>query len=647
MRTELYRGLRAIDVFGHPVKMTMRGNQSLPNILARIVILILLGLCILFTVLMLIEPVEDVVTNTVTKKTYACNTRRHLSTSGVNDVNDGQEFLIEDLQYERVNISETEVKNKPMENDNYWYLYPFSNYFNVAFRVRDKPVGNNQYPFFSVLFTDLQENKIQHFGTVPCTNNMFHPDLQAEAGAMNISNYLCIHEPGDIYLRGNMYHEQLANFYILLRDCLGSSCIDNPTYYDGAIVDLVYTQGYYSRFGNPPAKFRFIQEQIYIEKHQKIDKSFNVRWNVIGSIHNISRNQTFYSLTSKEEYYRTSDSGQRVEIRFELDSKYRSYGEEEVTKMSNSFSRNLETIFDEESNTKTSKKKMNVIYEIFYIISNIGGLINILFLGFSIITKGIFDRYFTFQALNLSFDSIQKAKTKEPKKQSAKQPIQQEGPVIQDQDEIDPTPEGREPNSEGQLNNGGLGIGGFAQILAQMEGPQQNIPKEDEQQTPLSRSREKKSSKVHPELSKSNAKPYSSKERIRYKIQDFWYSFRCCKKKSKDRFLWTRFLNFQLYQQILKKDRDIVKILSKLEIFEMRIAKAETKLNTLIHDIVVNEEEKRISPITEQSKEIILKKQELEEVKKMIEQERLSIMGASKVQSNINEDEEFLAVKIL
>lgn len=94
-----------------------------------------------------------------------------------------------------------------------------------------------------------------------------------------------------------------------------------------------------------------------------------------------------------------------------------------------------------------------------------------------------------------------------------------------------------------------------------------------------------------------NEKQYSSKDRIRYKyfmaiifrIQDFWYSFRCCKKNSKNGFLWKRFLNFQLYQQTLKKDRDIVKILSELEIFEIRIAKAEAQLNILIQDIIINE----------------------------------------------------------
>jgi len=237
---------------------------------------------------------------------------------------------------------------------------------------------------------------------------MFPAELETELLEKEIESYFCFQDTTSLFLAGNQVGGSLFGvFNLMMNICLDVSCGDIYTWMDtGLIIELLYVDGYINPVNNPPVGYKLVEDFIYPSSAFIPFNVYYLKFNTALTFD--GRFGTYFTIDYKEVTLIKRTYNELFIAVFLLDEQSVAYIESAKAIYVRPTRRNLENTTSSVTETREEEKKMSIIYSIFYMMSNIGGLYLFLIFIMGTFLRPIVNKIFYIEALDEIYQANQK-----------------------------------------------------------------------------------------------------------------------------------------------------------------------------------------------------------------------------------------------
>lgn len=591
------------DVFSRPTSGTFNrrdryGVRYLGNLCTLLVVIIL----VVHLIILIVEPIELETSKKVTVGDNSCNTtggtRRNLDIDGGTPT--GISMTLGDVNWFYDLTFEHREVVRDMFTDNTTY-YPFaSGYYNFCMRILQRGMGTDlSFDAYQMVFPGDNYWVNKNLVSNP-TTAMFDPSLSAELTQLGIQNYYCFDRNTSIGVNGNLQTLSYQTLYLSITECTVSGCTP-PNNADVENLDVQYL--YIDQVFDPTDPDNPIKSKINLDVRLGMDVfdemlvTLALRPNVVQFWNGTK--VTFFShrlLSNRLNYYGSSRFTAVTIVTDDVYDRYTYYFDQQPDF---SARRALGSVTEEKT-----IKSYNIAFRIIDILSRLGGMYTFLILAIGFLMKPVVYKCFIHDAVNAAHLANKKEIAKIKKIERNRLGMNQMAPTPSNDARVVPGPnieqsfQEDEPfiENEEAKNTKSPTRSKTIKPESQKENYASNKYKsEDPDAMKRGRSKEKKKgyAPVPTDMNIKRSKSAKAKESDAtsfenvklYTTSDLLYNIFCCiklKSKRKDgRSLYERNLQFTRDEHLFNADRDIVGIVTKINMLEFKLNSIEEMLEQL------------------------------------------------------------------
>jgi hypothetical protein len=220
---------------------------------------------------------------------------------------------------------------------------------------------------------------------------------------------------------GDFYNPGLNFIKINYVPCmLDSGCQDDPSPLFGAIMNIIYLDGYYKsdtlNTSDSPVGYKIVSDfNFYMDPVDATITQFNLHYNKVMKLD--GTNHTFYDFRLQYQSFVYAQQFGFLDSGILMDQLYTIYREEMMPQpVLPSVRRRMETTTNSDGTLSTitvtagkEEKEMSMIFAAFYVIANLGGFYTFLMFLFGFFMKPAIDKMFMHEIVNATHHANKQA----------------------------------------------------------------------------------------------------------------------------------------------------------------------------------------------------------------------------------------------